>query len=106
SPGLLRRLVVGLDSGFAAFPRIDPHLLADISGDGTFSGLDAAYLSQEAVGRPRPEIPSLPGPIVSLTSPVSGTAAGGNVTVQGQVHSRITAVTAVQFQVDGSTFSA
>jgi len=54
------RVATGLDSGFAAFPRIDPVVIGDITGNGVLSSLDATRLLQEVVGIDRPEIPPLP----------------------------------------------
>jgi sugar lactone lactonase YvrE/pimeloyl-ACP methyl ester carboxylesterase len=54
------RVVSGLDSGFAAFARIDPVIVGDITGNGVLSSLDATRLLQEIVGIDRPEIPPLP----------------------------------------------
>jgi hypothetical protein len=54
------RVVVGLDTGFDAYPLTDPVIIGNSSGTGSLSGLDAAYVAQKAVFLPRPEIPDLP----------------------------------------------
>ncbi|MCA9247814.1 MAG: cadherin-like domain-containing protein [Planctomycetales bacterium] len=61
----IARVAVGLDSGFDAFERIHPLLLADVSHDGTISSLDAAYVARKAVGLPVPGIPD-PPPMSSM----------------------------------------
>ncbi len=55
------RVAARLDSGFAAYPTIDPVIVGDVTGDGTISGLDASYLLEEATGDCA-EIPPLPSP--------------------------------------------
>jgi len=59
-PLRVQRVIVGLDSGFAAYPLVDPVIVADISGNGVLSSLDASRLAQEIAGLDRPEIPPLP----------------------------------------------
>ena len=44
------RVVVGVDTGFAAYPTIDPVLIADITDNNALSALDATRVLQEAVG--------------------------------------------------------
>ena len=55
------RVAARLDSGFAAYPTIDPVIIGDVTRDGTISGLDASYLLEEATGDCL-EIPPLPSP--------------------------------------------
>jgi hypothetical protein len=57
------RVGVGLDSGFAAYPHIDPVVLADITGNGKLSGLDAQRIALVAAGADTPEIPPIPQPL-------------------------------------------
>jgi uncharacterized protein GlcG (DUF336 family) len=71
---LVARVGVGLDSGFVVrqpdapvgtdvqvtYPSIDPLIIADVSGDGTLSPLDASDLLRIAVGLETPNIPPLP----------------------------------------------
>jgi len=54
------RIAAGLDSGFAAYPLIDPVLIGDTTWNGSISSLDATRILQEVVGIDRPEIPPLP----------------------------------------------
>jgi hypothetical protein len=53
------RVVSGLDSGFAAYPTIDPTIIADITGNNLLSSLDATRILQEVVGLDRAEIPDI-----------------------------------------------
>lgn len=57
------RVAVGLDSGFAAYPTVDPVVVADVTGNGTLSALDGTRVLQKVVGQVRPEIPPLPAPV-------------------------------------------
>jgi hypothetical protein len=57
------RVAAGLDSGFAAFPRLDPVVLADTTADGTVGSPDGLSILQEVVGFDRVEIPPLPPPV-------------------------------------------
>ena len=54
------RIAVGLDSGLAAYPLIDPVLIADTTWNGSISSLDATRILQEVVGLDRFEIPPIP----------------------------------------------
>ncbi len=54
------RVAVGLDSGFQAYPTIDPVIVGDVTGNGVLSGLDAQRIARESVGLDPPEIPPLP----------------------------------------------
>jgi len=62
----IQRVIARYDSGFAAYPNVDPVLLGDISGNGSFSALDATRMLQEVnflMGvalTDRPEVPALP----------------------------------------------
>jgi hypothetical protein len=57
---LIARTDVGLDTGFDAFPLVDPVIVGDATGDGGLSGLDATYVARTAVGLPQPQVPALP----------------------------------------------
>ncbi|HNL97161.1 MAG TPA: Ig-like domain-containing protein, partial [Accumulibacter sp.] len=68
----IQRVLVKLDAGFAAYPNVDPLLVADINGSGTLTSLDASRVLQEvsyltgASTIDRLEIPPIPegvGPI-------------------------------------------
>ena len=56
----LQRVITRADSGFAAFPLVDPTLLGDINASGNLTSLDAARLQQQVGGLTRPEIPPIP----------------------------------------------
>jgi hypothetical protein len=60
------RLTVGIDTGLAAYPLLDPVIIGDITGNGAFSSLDTSYGLQAAVGIDVAEVPPLPFPAVSL----------------------------------------
>ncbi|WP_291986182.1 PA14 domain-containing protein [Luteitalea sp.] len=62
----LQRVVVGLDTGFAAFPNLDPAILGDTSGNGAFTSLDVLRMQQRVVGLPQTSIPPLPVPPLPL----------------------------------------
>ena len=64
-----QRVVVHLDSGFDAHDWTDPLIVGDASGGGGLTGLDAAYVAQKSVFLPRPEIPNLPGIVLT---PIGG----------------------------------
>jgi hypothetical protein len=68
------RVGVGLDAGLAAYPHIDPLLLADVTGNGGISGLDAQRIALVPVGLDPPEIPRLPQPQRLSAPRVSGAA--------------------------------
>jgi hypothetical protein len=71
---LIARLVVGLDAGYAAYPRTDPVILGDITGNGDLSGLDAVLVAQEVVGLDPDEIPSLGGGQAPALAPAAAQA--------------------------------
>ena len=54
------RVAVGLDSGFAAYPLIDPVVIGDTTWNYSISALDGTRILQEVVGLDRPEIPPIP----------------------------------------------
>jgi hypothetical protein len=54
------RVVAGLDSGFAAYPLVDPVIIGDVTGNGSLSSLDATRILQKAAGLDRPEFPPIP----------------------------------------------
>jgi hypothetical protein len=54
------RVAVGLDTGFAPYPRTSPLLVGDITGNGTLNSIDATRVLQFVVGIPTPQIPPLP----------------------------------------------
>jgi hypothetical protein len=60
------RVNTGADSGFAAWPLVDPVVVADITGDGRLTSLDAALVNLTAAGVNRPEVPVRSVPTPSL----------------------------------------
>ncbi len=57
---LISRVVVGLDTGHAAYPMLDPVILSDVTANGGLSGLDASLVAQKVVGLTVVQIPALP----------------------------------------------
>ena len=51
---------LGLGTGFAALPLIDPVLIGDITGNGVINSVDATRVLQKTIGLPVPQIPDLP----------------------------------------------
>lgn len=62
----IQRAVLRMDSGFGAYPLIDPVVVADINGNGALSSLDAQRVLSEVMGLDRAEIPAIP-PGMTLT---------------------------------------
>ena len=67
--GLIARVVAKLDSGFAADPLTDPLILADLTGDGTLSGIDATDASQIQTRGPASQ-PQVPEPVITTSSSI------------------------------------
>jgi hypothetical protein len=59
----IARVAVNLDTGFDAFPNVDPLVIGDVTGDGTLGLLDAQSVAQETVGLHPEEIPRLSQPL-------------------------------------------
>jgi subtilisin family serine protease len=59
---LLARVASAADSGFAAFPVLDPVLVGDISGDGRVTATDGGLLNNYLSGNPVVQLPPYPGP--------------------------------------------
>ena len=75
-PARISEVVVGLHSGFTYADWTDPLIVADTTGDGTLSSLDATYVAQKIIHIPTPEIPDipvLPGDRVARTTGVDPT---------------------------------
>jgi hypothetical protein len=70
------RVTVGLDTGFDAYPTIDPLIVGDVTGNGAFSGLDAQRIAQMAVSLNPVEIPPLPQPLRLARLPAVGHGVG------------------------------
>lgn len=60
---LAARLALGLDPALAAFPWTDPVLIADVTGNGAVTTLDAGDIAQAAAQIAVPHLPALPGVI-------------------------------------------
>lgn len=81
----IARLAVGIDTGLADYPTLDPVIVGDITGNGAFSATDTSFMLQAAVGIPVAQIPTpLPvgslifgGPDPKLSIPRNLTAAPG-----------------------------
>jgi RHS repeat-associated protein len=88
------RVAVDLDSGFAAYPLVDPVLVADITANRAISALDATRILQEVVGLDRPEIPTLP--TIAAISAGRGTV-GTSLLIQGRDFNPTPGKTIVKF---------
>ena len=64
---LLTRVASTADSGFAAYPLVDPDLIADINGDGTINSQDGVFLGRAINNTAVTQIPSLPKPPLAIT---------------------------------------
>ncbi|MCC7081093.1 MAG: right-handed parallel beta-helix repeat-containing protein [Burkholderiales bacterium] len=62
----LQRVIVRYDTGFAAFPNLDPIIIGDINGSGSLTALDVTRLLQEVRFGNRPEIPPIPAGVTPL----------------------------------------
>ncbi len=80
---LISRVVVTLDTGFDAFDRIDPRIVADATADGSLSALDASFVAEKAALLPRPQIPD-PTPLPA--NGVSEASAGPTLSVPADLH--------------------
>lgn len=67
---LISRVAADLDSGFAAYPLIDPVVIGDVSGNGEIGSLDASYVARKANELPQPQIPDL----LAIPEPIEGGA--------------------------------
>ncbi len=79
-------MVVGIDSGFYAYPLTDPQIIGGASGNATLSGLDASYVLEAVVGSSVPQIPAFPTTPPQSTAGVDPTVAipAGLIGVRGQ----------------------
>ncbi len=59
---LIARVGVFLDSGFAAYPLIDPTVIADVDGSGDLGSSDASQVAAKAAFLSVPRIPDVPPP--------------------------------------------
>ena len=67
---LIARVAAELDGGFDAHPLIDPRIIADITGDGRTTGLDAARVAYRALDGGDPSIPPQPTSDVAPGDPI------------------------------------
>ncbi|MBK8019196.1 MAG: tandem-95 repeat protein [Betaproteobacteria bacterium] len=76
----LQRVVSGLDTGYAAYPMVDPVLIGDLNGNGQLTSLDVNRFMQFVQGQARPEIPALPAGSSPLTfgGPARNVGLGGS----------------------------
>ncbi len=56
------RVFAQLDTGFEAYPVVDPVVVGGVTRNGGLSGLDARQIALETIGLAPPEIPPLPQP--------------------------------------------
>ncbi len=87
---LIGQAAVGIDTGFSAFPQLDPAIIGDISGTGNTNSTDVTLMNLLLAGIAAPQIPQPPpgliipptGPDPTLSvPPVSMATAGRSVTV-------------------------
>jgi hypothetical protein len=87
---LISRVAAGADTGFAAFPILDPVILGDITGDGRITAADPTALNLYQMGTPVAQLPAWPGvpsnlpagpdPALSIPADLRGSP-GGTVVV-------------------------
>jgi len=67
----IQRITLGADTGFSAWPLIDPTIIGDVSNSAGLTSTDSTILSREISGFDRPEIPPLPAtlPTVFFSGP-------------------------------------
>ncbi len=82
---LLTRVASTADSGFAAYPLVDPNLIADINGDGKINSQDGVFLGRAINDTAVPQIPPLP------TTPLPITQGGPDPTVSIPTGLRVSA---------------
>jgi hypothetical protein len=57
---LISRVSTGYESGFDAFPLIDPIIIGDVTSNGVLSSLDGSFVARKSVGLEQTEIPNFP----------------------------------------------
>lgn len=65
------RVQFAIDSGFDAFPWIDPVIVADVTADSTLNATDANWIARKSIGLTQAEIPDIP-PAVPAPEPGIG----------------------------------
>jgi membrane-associated phospholipid phosphatase len=101
------RVVVGLDSGFAAYPTTDPVIVADITGNGLLSSLDGTRVLQEVVGLDRAEIQPITPVILAGLTHDNGVSATDHLTNDPTVSGTVSddgSVTGFQVSLNGGSF--
>ena len=87
---LISQVAVGIQTGFAAFPQLDPAIIGDVSGTGNTNSTDVTLMNRLLAGIATPQIPPPPagltipatGPDPTLSlPPVSMATAGRSITV-------------------------
>jgi hypothetical protein len=82
---LVQQVVVGTDSGFSAWPDVDPLIIANVIRYTSLATVDATRLNQEAATQARPEFAPLPSSPVTVNPTVLVTglppAVPGSVTM-------------------------
>ena len=58
--GLSTNSALGTLAGFAAFPLVDPVIIADLNNDGLVDSSDVTLLNSVLAGIPRAQIPTIP----------------------------------------------
>jgi hypothetical protein len=66
---LIGQVAVGIESGFSAFPQLDPAIIGDMSGTGGTNSTDVTLMNRLLAGIAAPQIPQPP---VGLTIPATG----------------------------------
>ena len=56
---LIQRVILRLDSGFSAYPLIDPIVVGDVNGSGRLDSSDGLSIQLKVLRRPAPELPDL-----------------------------------------------
>jgi hypothetical protein len=83
------RVSILLDSGFAAFPLLDPVIIGDVGVNGSVDGSDITLINRQLAGIATPQLPPIPtsltivptGPDPSLSLPVTQQAAPGETVI-------------------------
>ena len=59
----VQRVVARLDTGFSAYPLVDPLIVGDVNSNGRLDATDALLIQRKVVRLPVPELPDLPSPV-------------------------------------------
>jgi hypothetical protein len=81
-------VVAGADAGFAAYPLVDPDIIADMLSDGVVDGPNGALLGRYINGIATPQLPVYPGAPVNKLS-----IAGPTITVPSAAQLGVTSDT-------------